>query len=286
MLLTDWITIGTSGPTIDGREISAGDLEEMAGNYDPTVYTAVINYEHYYGNLGTVRALRTVPGVLGETALQARLVPNKYYLQYNAEGHKLFTSMEITRNFRKSGKPYLSGLAATDTPASIGTTEIHFSKNDDTAIERAKPVEIPVDIFKNCREENGGAIQDFFNKLGEFFAPGKFQHKDQDEMTKDEVQSIVTEALKPVTEKLGSVLENLEKFGKKDEPAAPPASEKKTATPTPPAGEKNFDFEAAFNKFGESLTAMTEKLSAAMGEKPGTQAPAGTGAADNNAKFI
>lgn len=283
MLLTDWITIGTSGPTIDGREISADDLQKMAKNYDPAVYTAVINLEHYYGNLGTVQALRVAPGVLGETALQARFAPNKYYLQYNADGNKLFTSMEITRNFRQSGEPYLSGLAATDTPASIGTTEIHFSKKDDTVIERSKPLEISTDVFKSCREENG-TFQEFFNKLGEFFAPGK-QHKDQDDMTKDDVQSIVNDTLKPVTEKLATVLEKLENFAKKEKPATPPVTEKKTETTAPTEG-KSFDFEAAFNKLGADLKAVTDKLSAALGEKPGTAAPATTGAAGNDAKFV
>lgn len=288
MLLTDWVTIGTSGPTIDGREISAEDLKVMAETYDPAVYTAVINVEHFYGNLGTVRQLRTAPGVQGKTALQARIRPNLFFLSQNAEDRRLFSSMEITRNFMKSGKPYLTGVGTTDTPASIGTTEIHFSKQDDCRAERAAALELSMEAFKNCREENG-MFQDFFNRLGEMFAAGK-NTKDQTDMTADEVKGVVAGEMAPVLEKLGSLAETLEKFaadgenadkGKEQEQPADKGKEQEQ-----PADIKA-EFAAALKPLTEKLDALAEQFSAILAEKPGTHFAAGKGAANSETpKFI
>lgn len=285
MLLTDWITIGTSGATVDGRKIAASDLEKMAKNYDPDVYTAVINVEHYYGNLGTVRQLRTAPGVLNETALQARICPNKYYLMQNAEQHRLFSSMEIMHDFLGKGEPYLTGLAATDSPASIGTSEIHFSKDNAAGTMRAAAVELPADLFADCREENS-LIHDFFNRLGEYFIPGK-KTKDDDDMTPEELKSAITDAIAPVTEKLGNLAEQVEKFAAPAEPETP-------ETPNAPAApEKPAADAAAFTEISGKITALTaavngvaEKLTAALGEKPGTRFENGQGPADGAVPFV
>lgn len=46
-LMTDWICIATEGETVDGREIPASWLTEMAETYDPAgTYTALIRPEH------------------------------------------------------------------------------------------------------------------------------------------------------------------------------------------------------------------------------------------------
>ena len=99
LLLTDWMTLGTAGPTVDGRNIEEAKLQQAAKNYDPENYCAVINLEHYYGNLGDVQELRSVKDKQDRICLQGRVRPNLTYLAYNASGSKLFFSMELTDNF-------------------------------------------------------------------------------------------------------------------------------------------------------------------------------------------
>lgn len=66
--VTDWRIIGVSGDTVDGRQISADDLKQMAESYDPAVYGARINLEHCYftfpgwaGGYGDVLELKAEP---------------------------------------------------------------------------------------------------------------------------------------------------------------------------------------------------------------------------------
>ena len=79
---TEWRIIGVSGETVDGRQISAKELEEMAAQYDPEIYGARINLEHFKflfpqwdGGYGDVMALKTEPWEKdrSKTALLAKL---------------------------------------------------------------------------------------------------------------------------------------------------------------------------------------------------------------------
>lgn len=129
-----WFCIGQSGATIDGREISADDLIQAAETYNPDTYTAVLNVEHFrpffpkteLGGLGAVAELKaeTEGGV---TKLYARLDPTDKTIEMMKAREKVFTSMELQKNFAKTGKTYLVGLALTDSPASLGTSMLKFS---------------------------------------------------------------------------------------------------------------------------------------------------------------
>ncbi|WP_055128618.1 GPO family capsid scaffolding protein [Pseudomonas mediterranea] len=132
-LVSYWKRVATSGPTVDGREILPQELRDIAETYKPARYTAVIwcDHERWPGSHGTVFAVRLVeeaedlePGQIG---LEAQLKPNDRLLYLNDQGQKLFSSIEITPNFAGSGKAYLTGLAVTDSPASLGTQELYFS---------------------------------------------------------------------------------------------------------------------------------------------------------------
>jgi hypothetical protein len=133
-LVSFWKRVATSGPTVDGREILPQELRDIAETYKAATYTAVIWCEHerWYGSHGTVYAVRLVEEgddlVPGQIALEAQLKPNDKLLWLNDQGEKLFTSIEITPNFANTGKAYLTGLAVTDEPASLGTQELYFSK--------------------------------------------------------------------------------------------------------------------------------------------------------------
>ncbi|MDO4658328.1 GPO family capsid scaffolding protein [Kingella sp. (in: b-proteobacteria)] len=127
---TDWRIIGVSGDTIDGREISAEQLTQMAQDYNPKVYGARINIEHYWwddmdtGGLGDVIELKTEAWEQdpSKTALLAKFSVYPAMQKLWNEGRKIYTSMEIHHNFANTKRAYLTGLAITDTPASLGTT--------------------------------------------------------------------------------------------------------------------------------------------------------------------
>jgi len=133
-LVSFWKRVATSGMTADGREIFAQDLRDIAETYKPSFYTAVIwcDHERWPGSHGTVYGVRLVEEgddlQPGEVALEAQLKPNDQLLYLNDRGQKLFSSIEITPNFRGTGKAYLTGLGVTDEPASVGTQELYFSK--------------------------------------------------------------------------------------------------------------------------------------------------------------
>lgn len=140
--ITEWRIIGVSGATCDGREISAQELKEMAESYDPEIYGARINLEHYRflwdswnGAYGDVIELKTEKWEKdpSKTALLAKLSVLPALQEVWDKGDKLYTSMEIQSNFADTGKAYLVGLAITDSPASLGTTQ-----NFSLAAEKAK----------------------------------------------------------------------------------------------------------------------------------------------------
>lgn len=132
-LVSYWKRVATSGPTVDGREILPQELRDIAETYKPSRYTAVIwcDHERWPGSHGTVFAVRLIEDAEdlepGQIALEAQLKPNDRLLCLNDQGQKLFSSIEITPNFAGSGKAYLTGLAVTDSPASLGTQELYFS---------------------------------------------------------------------------------------------------------------------------------------------------------------
>ncbi|MDU6432220.1 MAG: GPO family capsid scaffolding protein [Pantoea sp.] len=131
--------IGVEGATTDGRNIERSWLEQMAANYDPAVYTAVINMEHIKGytpdspfrRFGVVDALDTEEiqdGMLkGKLGLFATITPSDDLIDMTGKMQKLFTSMEISLKFADTDAPYLIGLAVTDDPASLGTEMLAFS---------------------------------------------------------------------------------------------------------------------------------------------------------------
>lgn len=175
-LVSYWKRVAVSGPTADNREITVQELVDCAETYRLSVYTAVIWSEHerWPGSHGTVFAVRLVtenddPELQpGQVALEAQLKPNDKLLHLNDQGEKLFTSVEITPNFANSGRYYLTGLAVTDSPASLGTQELYFSKRASKGKRYSKTSYYCSAVeLGSLREgsEQPGELRRFFNAL-------------------------------------------------------------------------------------------------------------------------
>ena len=129
-----WFCIGTSGKTIDGRDIQPEWLEQAAEDYAPELYGARINVEHLRGiypgsefsGYGDVIALKA-ESAGGITKLFAQIDPTDKLIALNKKREKIYTSMELNLNFQEKQRAYLTGLAITDSPSSVGTSALHFS---------------------------------------------------------------------------------------------------------------------------------------------------------------
>lgn len=124
---TGWICIATSGPTQDGREVSAECLRQLAETYDPHFYSANLWPE---GNrtrpLGHVTAVK-VQEEGGQLKLFATISPTLELIDLNLSGTYGFCAIEPYENFAKTGKWYLGGVTVTDSPTLTGLTRMQFS---------------------------------------------------------------------------------------------------------------------------------------------------------------
>lgn len=126
--------VAREGATTDGRKISREWLEQMAKNYDPKVYGARVNLEHFkspypdsaFRAYGDVLSLSTeiIDSVMH---LTAEISPTDDLIELNKKRQKVYTSIEVNPSFADTGEAYLVGLAITDSPASLGTEILEFS---------------------------------------------------------------------------------------------------------------------------------------------------------------
>ena len=133
--------VAKAGPTTDGRVIKPEWLTDIADTYDPNLYTARIFIEHIRGVTadsaffcgGDVVAVEAHKNDAGEMCLYAEIKPNDKFKELNQADQKVFPSIEVVPNFNNSGKYYLGGLGATDSPASLATEKFQFSTNSNFA---------------------------------------------------------------------------------------------------------------------------------------------------------
>lgn len=205
--LTEWRIIGVSGATADGREISASELREMAETYDPEIYTAKINLEHFRflyddwaGAYGDVRELKAEPWAKdpSKTALLAKFSVLPALQNVWDRGSKVFTSMEIQSNFAKTGKAYLVGVAITDSPASLGTTQnysmVQTKLAEDMKLSEYKELEMQPENKQpeNQVEDKPLTESAFANLLNKFFA--KSDDKTADKQPETPPEPVVPES--------------------------------------------------------------------------------------------
>lgn len=134
---TKFFRVATEGATTDGRTIQRDWITQMAKNFNRATYGARVWMEHYrgimpdgpfkaYGDVTAVEA-REVDTANGKRlALFAQIDPLPDLVAMVNKGQKIYTSIEVSPKFADTGEAYLTGLAVTDTPASLGTEILAF----------------------------------------------------------------------------------------------------------------------------------------------------------------
>ncbi|MEI6418720.1 MAG: GPO family capsid scaffolding protein [Sphingomonadales bacterium] len=165
MAKSKFFRVAVEGKTFsDGRTIEKKWLTDIAETYNPDTYMARINCEHLrgfspekpffsYGNVKAVKAEEITLDIAGKQekrlALFAQIEPNAELQRITGAGQKIFTSIEVNPNFAGTGKAYLAGIAATDSPASLGTEVLSFAakanNNLYTAADEAGAIELEAD---------------------------------------------------------------------------------------------------------------------------------------------
>ena len=197
------LAIAAMGLTVDGREISEKDIDDIVTTYNYKKYGARINLDHEFnwsgwaaknlsnldikgGMLGDVIGLSTGKNEDGIKVLYAILSPNASFVLLNQADQAVYFSIEIDRDFMKSGQTYLTGLAVTDYPASTYTDRIHFSQQDKNNANQASS---DTDLLKVslALEEAAKPTKSLFKKL--------FNFNKDDDMNREEFAAAMTDAL-------------------------------------------------------------------------------------------
>ncbi|ECJ2221559.1 capsid scaffolding protein [Salmonella enterica] len=240
---TDWLCVATEGYAIDGRPITREMIQQAADNYSTSEYTAMIWPNHpayslqereWTPNLGLVSDLAAKEEA-GRLRLMAKLEPNQSLVNLNDRDQKLFTSCEFWENYANTGQTYLYGLAATDSPASLGTTRIEI-KSTETSTPGSRPQYAAV-----------GNLEMF--SLGRLtpVAGSPINHHEEEPMNNEQANKLMAGIL-TLTAKIDTQLGN--------QPQGQSGTPANAATTQQPATQ---DFSAHANNVAE----LTEKLSVA-----------------------
>lgn len=269
-LKTDWVIVATSGATIDGRVIEKVWLQDMAATYKDSVYSAKIwpDHERWFGAQGKVTDLKiepaTDPALKGEIHLMAILAPSDDLVYANRRGKYTHSSIEVYKNFRNTGKFYLGGMAATDEPASVGTTELNFSADKEKFWIAGGEIS-----FSSAIEQD--EEKSLLEKFTTIFNQSKGDSRDT-AMDKDQFNQMTT-----TQNKTNELLETL--IGKfAAQPAPAPAT-----TPAPvTAPAEEFVSKKDYDELATKFTALDEKFTALQKTPAGVTTPAGDDAAAEN----
>ncbi|OOE45113.1 GPO family capsid scaffolding protein [Salinivibrio kushneri] len=310
---TGWIIVATAGATVDGRTITEAWIKDMAAQYSPDEYQALIWPEHFRSswgpfdgkNWGTVDELKAAKKG-NALRLYAKITANDYLLLANKDGQKLFTSIEADPDYKGSGRCYLRGLAVTDSPASTGTTRLKFSigteekQREYSQLESLVFTQDPDSTNPDTNEHDVKEAVAFFRGFKKVFgglfgesAPHTTHSEPEDtDVTKEELAAELAKQLQPFSEKLGKLETKVNAFS---QPAAGDNSQGDGGQPNAEQGEQGqgneqpaqFNAEQLSKAFSDAINPVVEKLdglenkfNALTQEVPG-QRPGGTGGGES-----
>ena len=190
---TAFFRVATEGATTDGRQIERSWIDQIAKNFNRSTYGARVWLEHYRGTvpggpfdaLGDVIAVEARSVENGKLALFAQIEPLPALVEMTKKKQKLYTSIEVHPQFSDTGQAYLTGLAVTDSPASLGTDMLTFAQKQPTASPFTGRKSDPAALFSEGVEteikleddEGAGTASKFTaalkDALGKFSTKGK-----------------------------------------------------------------------------------------------------------------
>ena len=279
MFKSEPICILKAGPTVDGRDIPQKVIDDIAETYDPTKYTARINEDHseWSWKGGSVLSVEK-----RDDELWAEIKPNSFLLRNIENGQLLHTSCEYLEDFAKSGKAYLTGLAFTDAPASLGTTQVHLSAQR----SEAKALHVCTGQVLNHAEvlskqsEFSKEERTLINKFASWFT-GKTQPEqlsqpqENDEMSK-ETEELLKQSIEQnnkTNELLGQVVEQLSANSKQsdgEEETPPEDEESKQVTKLEGQVEA---LSTKFDSFVNKFSALTDEDQRNLAGQDGGEEP-------------
>lgn len=238
---------------MDGRELDPQWFIESSKHYNPKTYQALIWYEHFrWRNFGEVHAMKFEKQDDGSVKQYNRLVPSDELLELNRAGQKLFTSVEIIRNFAQRGHAYQIGLGITDSPASLSTDKLKFNAlqaNDDfqqlcngVLCERIdkykqrvtgfKPEEIEIFIGEEITDLEFVTERKVFD-LGAFLfrkksdeSPENHNQPEAIDMDKDELKQLFSTVIEEKMQPFSDLKERVEKLEQANQEEPPKENEK------------------------------------------------------------
>lgn len=202
--------VAVSGATVDGREISAEHLKTAAANYDPGVYGARVNIEHFISAypsselsaMGDVTALSTeeiTEGLLkGRTALYAEIEPSERMKKLTDEGKKIYSSIELHPQFAANGSAYIVGLAMTDNPASLGTDRLKFAAQQRSEVMKFNNQQGEAPMFTDAieaelielAEQRSDEGKHWFSRVMGIIGKGRQSDGEQFSQVRDAIENI------------------------------------------------------------------------------------------------
>lgn len=226
--------VAREGQTVDGRELTRQEIQEMADTYNPEHYAGRINIEHFggwspeppfnaYGDILKVEAVDEN----GKLHLYNEISALPNFVALNKKGQKIYPSIEFYRNFAGTGKAYQVGLGMTDTPASLGTQAIKFSNN-----RHSLSTQPDSEIYITMSEQNQNEGKSLIEQLKEAFTPApKPKEQFSDELAAQLTQGVVQclNGLKTLTHEISTIKQTL------SAPPVPAAVPEQQTTQTPPA---------------------------------------------------
>ena len=229
--------VAREGQTVDGRELTRQEIQEMADTYNPEHYAGRINIEHFggwspeppfnaYGDILKVEAVDEN----GKLHLYNEISALPNFVAMNKKGQKIYPSIEFYRNFAGTGKAYQVGLGMTDTPASLGTQAIKFSNN-----RHSLSTQPDSEIYITMSEKNPNEGKSLLDQIKEALTPTP---KPQNQSAvSEELAGVLTQGLvqclhglKTLTQEVGALKQTLSA-----PPAAAPIPQPTPAVQTPPA---------------------------------------------------
>jgi len=195
---SSWFKVATAGPTIDGRIIEEQWLFDIVETYDQEEYTANIFPDHYswLGNHGQVLDVKKERDKKKRWCLFARVKPNRLLLNLNKAGQKLFTSIRVEPDFAASGKAYLSHLAITDTPASLGTSQLEFNQEESRKFSHVFGMDEAIELNFDDPDELDNLAKDVVSneklsgRIKRLFSKQNTQEQDDEPMSKADKEKL------------------------------------------------------------------------------------------------